>query len=45
MRNVMLFVLLVIVAVFGYQLASPYLISQGVDMNATPIEDTNVENN
>ncbi len=45
MRNAMLFVLLVVVAVFGYQLASPYLTSQGVDMNATPIEDTDVESN
>lgn len=45
MRNVMLFVVLVVVAIFGYQMASPYLTSQGVDMNATPIEDTNVETN
>ncbi len=45
MRNVMLFVLILIVGVIGFQLAAPYLESQGVDMNRTAIEDTNVENN
>ena len=45
MRNVMLFVLLLFVAVIGFQLAEPYLSSQGVDMNVTAIEDTNVESN
>jgi len=43
MRNVMLFVLLIVIAIFGYQMAAPYLIKKGVDMNVTALEDTNVE--
>jgi len=43
MRNVMLFVVLVFVAIIGYKLAAPYLESKGVDMNVTAIEDTKVE--
>jgi hypothetical protein len=43
MRNIMLFLVLIFVAVLGYQLASPYLISQGVDMNVTATTDTDVE--
>ena len=45
MRNAMLFVVLVVLAVFAYQASAPYLTSQGIDMNATPIEDTDVESN
>lgn len=43
MRNVMLFVLLLFVAVIGFQLASPYLEEQGIDTNRTAVEDTDVE--
>jgi len=43
MRNLMLFVVLVFVAIIGYKLAAPYLESKGIDMNVTAVEDTNVE--
>jgi hypothetical protein len=43
MRNVMLFVAIIFVGLIGYQLAAPYLSSKGIDMNATAIEDTDVE--
>jgi predicted component of type VI protein secretion system len=43
MRNVMILVALFIVTIIGYQLASPYLEKQGIDMNLTAVEDTNVE--
>lgn len=43
MRNVMILVALVIVAIIGYQAAAPYLEKQGIDMNVTAVEDTNVE--
>lgn len=45
MRNVMIFLALIIVAIIGYQASAPYLESQGVDMNVTAVEDTDVESN
>jgi len=45
MRNVMIFVAIIFMGLIGYQFATPYLTSQGVDMNATAIDDTDVESN
>ena len=43
MRNVMIFVTIIIVAVIAYQAVPPTLIKHGVDMNVTAVDDTNVE--
>lgn len=43
MRNVMIFIAIIVVAIFAYQALAPTLIKHGVDMNVTAIDDTNVE--
>jgi len=43
MRNVMIFITIIIVAVIAYQAVAPTLIKHGVDMNVTAVDDTNVE--
>ena len=43
MRNVILFVALIFVAIIAYQVFAPMLVEQGIDMNLTAVEDTNVE--
>jgi len=43
MRNVMIFIAIIMVAIFVYQALAPTLIKHGVDMNVTAIDDTNVE--
>jgi len=43
MRNIMIFITSLVLAVFAYQAFAPTLVSHGVDMNVTAIDDTNVE--
>jgi hypothetical protein len=43
MRNFMIFIGFIVVAIFAYQALAPTLIEHGVDMNRTAIDDTNVE--
>ena len=43
MKNIMIFITIIVVAIFAYQAFAPILIKNGVDMNVTAIDDTNVE--
>lgn len=43
MRNLMIFVAMVFVAIFAYKIGTPYLEEMGYDMNLTASDDTNVE--
>ena len=43
MRNVMIFIGIIVVAIFAYQSFAPTLIEHGVDMNVTAVDDTDVE--
>jgi hypothetical protein len=39
----MIFIAIIVVAMFAYQTFAPTLIQHGVDMNRTAIDDSNVE--
>jgi hypothetical protein len=43
MRNVMIFITIIVIAIFAYQAFAPTLIKHGVDMNVTAIDDSNIE--
>ena len=44
MRNIMIFIAIIFVAIFAYQAFAPTLLKHGVDMNVTSLnDDTNVE--
>ncbi len=47
MRNIMIFIAILIVGVFAYQMAAPYLEEMGIDMNVTAVDavdEQDVEN-
>jgi len=43
MRNLMIFVAIIIVGIVAYKFGTPYLEEMGYDMNLTAVEDVNVE--
>ena len=44
MKNIMIFVGIIMVAIFIYQFTAPILVKHGVDMNVTSLtEDTSAE--
>ncbi|CAA6801980.1 MAG: Unknown protein [uncultured Sulfurovum sp.] len=43
MRNFVIFLVIIVVGILAYQVATPYLEEMGIDMNLTAVDDVDVE--